>query len=38
METSWKLSLFDSFNLGMTIKGAWLYIETPSYLQLAARP
>jgi len=28
---NWKLTSFDTFCLGMTIKGAWLFKELPSY-------
>lgn len=29
MKREWKLSSFDLFTLGMTIKGAWVYAAAP---------
>lgn len=33
---TWKLSTFDLFSLGMTIKGAWIYRELPEAQKLQA--
>lgn len=33
---TWKLTTFDLFSLGMTIKGAWIYQELPSPQKLQA--